>query len=103
MRVIPTVINRVRFAIIVCMLEAIDRWENEGGAAPLIYPPQPLISECGDAQAATACHVASDRPSPAELRADRPRAPGTGHTWAKRAESNTAPPIRGVADDGVNR
>lgn len=24
------------------MLEAIDRWENEGGAAPLMYPPQPL-------------------------------------------------------------
>jgi hypothetical protein len=48
------------------MLEAIDRWENEGGAAPLMHPPQPLINECGDAQAATVCHATSDGATPVD-------------------------------------
>ena len=54
----------VRFAIIVCMFEAIDRWENEGGA-PLVYPPQPLLSERDNTQAATGRHATSDRAVPA--------------------------------------
>lgn len=47
------------------MFEAIDRWENEGGA-PLMYPPQPLLSERDNTQAATARHPTSDRAAPAE-------------------------------------
>lgn len=57
------------------MLEAIDRWENEGGAAPLIYPPQPLLSECDDAQAATARHATSGRATPTDSAQTGPSTP----------------------------
>jgi hypothetical protein len=57
------------------MLEAIDRWENEGGAAPLMHPPQPLINEGGDAQAATACHATSNGATPADYAQTGPEHP----------------------------
>ena len=57
------------------MFEAIDRWENEGGATPPMYPPQTLLSECDDEQAATARYVPSDGATPA----DSAQSPSTQH------------------------
>jgi hypothetical protein len=55
---------RVRFAILVSMFEAIDRWENEGGATPFMYPPEPLLSERENTPEPTARHATSDRATP---------------------------------------
>ena len=57
------------------MFEAIDRWENEGGATPSMYPPQTLLSECDDKQATTARHVTSDHAT----FADSAQSPSTQH------------------------
>jgi hypothetical protein len=83
------------------MFEAIDRWENEGGATPLMYPFQPLASKADNAQTATACHATSDRPTPADYGQTDPSTRHRSHS-GQAAESDAAPPTGG-ADDGVNR
>jgi hypothetical protein len=62
-----------------CMFEAIDRWENEGGAAPPMYPPQPLLSERDDKQAATARPATSDRATQADFAQSGPSAQHRSH------------------------
>ena len=66
------------FAIIGRMVEAIDRWENEGGATRPMYPPQPLLSERDDKELATARYGTSDRATPADS-AQRPSAQHRSH------------------------
>lgn len=48
------------------MVEAIDRWENEGGATRPMYPPQPLLSKRDDKELATARYGTSDRATPTD-------------------------------------
>jgi hypothetical protein len=61
------------------MFEAIDRWENEGGATPPMYPPQPLLSERDDKQAATARPATSDRATQADFAQSGPSAQHRSH------------------------
>lgn len=84
------------------MFEAIDRWENEGGAAQLMHPPQPSLSECDNAHAATARQDTSDRVTPADSAQADPSTRHRSHL-GQAAEFDTGPPTDGIVDDGAKR